>query len=161
DDFVPDHGHVMHLFVVSSALDRLWHLHPDEIAAGASEQHLPDMPEGRYELFADVVHATGVAETITAQLDTPAVQGGPLNGDDSAFAGSTGIGEGPSRLPDGGRMVWLRDTRPLTTKRLTMLLFRVEDAAGNPVGDLEPYMGMAGHAVVVRTDRRVFAHLHP
>ena len=28
DDFVPDHGHPMHLFVVSPALDRLWHLHP-------------------------------------------------------------------------------------------------------------------------------------
>ena len=28
DDFVTDHGHLMHLFVVSPALDRLWHLHP-------------------------------------------------------------------------------------------------------------------------------------
>ena len=32
DDFVPDHGHPMHLFVVSPALDRLWHLHPREIS---------------------------------------------------------------------------------------------------------------------------------
>ena len=32
DDFVADHGHLMHLFVLSPALDRLWHLHPNEIA---------------------------------------------------------------------------------------------------------------------------------
>ena len=34
DDFVPDHGHVMHLFVLSPALDRLWHLHPNEVRTG-------------------------------------------------------------------------------------------------------------------------------
>ena len=27
--------------------------------------------------------------------------------------------------------------------------------------DLEPYMGMAGHAVFLKTDRSVFAHVHP
>ena len=37
DDFVTDHGHLMHLFIVSPALDRLWHLHPDEITTGAFE----------------------------------------------------------------------------------------------------------------------------
>ena len=47
DDFVPDHDHLMHLFVVSPALDRLWHLHPAETATGAFEQRLPDMPAGR------------------------------------------------------------------------------------------------------------------
>jgi hypothetical protein len=34
DDFVPDHGHVMHLFVLSPSLDRLWHLHPNEAGLG-------------------------------------------------------------------------------------------------------------------------------
>ena len=55
----------MHLFVVSPALDRLWHLHPDEVATGTFEQRLPDMPAGEYELFADLVHGTGVSETVT------------------------------------------------------------------------------------------------
>jgi hypothetical protein len=37
----------------------------------------------------------------------------------------------------------------------------VEDAGGIPAGDLELYMGMPGHAVFVRRDLRVFAHVHP
>jgi hypothetical protein len=37
----------------------------------------------------------------------------------------------------------------------------VEDQAGQPVDDLELYMGMPGHAVFLKTDRSVFAHVHP
>lgn len=180
DDFIADHGHLMHLFVVTPDLDRLWHLHPDEVTTAAFEQPLPALPEGRYELFADVVHATGVSETVTAALETPEVAGSPLAGDDSAWSSEASeilVASGFSRntvgaslrpdvresspLPDGFRMVWLRDAQPLVPKRLTMFTFRVEDAAGNPATDLELYMGMPGHAVFVRGDRRVFAHVHP
>jgi hypothetical protein len=149
DDFVPDHGHLMHLFVVSPDLDRLWHLHPRQEAVGTFEQRLPDLPSGRYELFGDLVHQTGVSETVTAAFDARG-GGGVLTGDDSAF---------PS--PSAGRIVWVRDARPLVTRQLTMFTFRVEDEAGQPARDLELYMGMPGHAVFIRRDRRVFAHVHP
>jgi hypothetical protein len=152
DDFVPDHGHPMHLFVVSPALDRLWHLHPAETSIGAFEQRLPGMPAGQYEMFADLVHATGVSETVTGRLDTTAIAGTPLAGDDSAWA------EGAA---DVGKIVWVRDDKPLVIRRLTMLMFRVEDANGQPARDLELYMGMPGHAIVMRRDLKVFAHVHP
>jgi hypothetical protein len=42
-----------------------------------------------------------------------------------------------------------------------MFTFRVEDAGGQPARDLELYMGMPGHAIFVRRDRKVFAHVHP
>jgi hypothetical protein len=32
---------------------------------------------------------------------------------------------------------------------------------GAPASDLEPYMGMAGHLVILRRDLSVFAHVHP
>jgi hypothetical protein len=154
DDFIPDHGHLMHLFIVSPALDRLWHLHPDRIATGAFETRLPDLPQGQYDLFGDLVHRTGVSETVTGRLDTSDVHGIPLSGDDSEWSAS-------SRSDDGGRIVWVRDDQPLATRRLTMFTFRVEDASGQPASDLELYMGMPGHAIFVRKDRRVFAHVHP
>jgi hypothetical protein len=37
----------------------------------------------------------------------------------------------------------------------------LEDAAGKPASDAEPYLGMAGHAAFVKTDGTVFAHTHP
>jgi hypothetical protein len=208
DDFVADHGHLMHLFILSPSLDRLWHLHPDEASTGVFDRALPEMPAGRYELFADVVHETGVSETVTSQIEVPAIHGAAMTGDDSAWAESNGI---TARLKpdtttdaaatttvrlkpdttadatsttdattngvtsvvsafkrtvyeddDGTRVVWVRDANvPLKRKQLTMFTFRVEDATGQPAVDLELYMGMPGHAVFVRRDRRVFAHVHP
>jgi hypothetical protein len=152
DDFVPDHGHLMHLFVLSPTLDRLWHLHPNEIRTGTFEQNVPELPSGEYELFADLVHATGVSETVTGQLETAAIHGVPLSGDDSSWSAS-------DQPP--GRIVWVRDGTPLVPKRLTTFTFRAEDENGQPARDLELYMGMPGHAIFVKRDRTVFAHVHP
>jgi hypothetical protein len=150
DDLVPDHGHPMHLFLVTPDLDRLWHLHPRELAAGAFEQPLPPLAPGRYELFGDLVHRTGVSETVTATFETGGIGGTPLTGDDS---------DGPTEVR--GRIVWDQEGQRLVPKRLTRFSFRVEDENGQPARDLELYMGMPGHAVFVRRDRRVFAHVHP
>ncbi|HUQ89977.1 MAG TPA: hypothetical protein VM096_20610 [Vicinamibacterales bacterium] len=152
DDFVPDHGHVMHLFVLSPSLDRLWHLHPGESGLGMFTQRVPDMPAGKYELFADVVHGTGVSETVTGHIDTGDVHGAALSGDDSGWS---------ANQSSGTKINWIRDNTPLTPKRLTMFTFRVDDENGQPVKDLELYMGMPGHAIVVRRDLKVFAHVHP
>jgi hypothetical protein len=152
----------MHLFVVSPTLDRLWHLHPDETVTGTFEQRLPEVPEGRYELFADLVHSTGVSETVTGDIQTTAIHGAALKGDDSGWSAmASPVEPGISLTADGGRIVWIPDAQPLRPKRLTMFTFRVEDAAGQPAGDLELYMGMAGHAIFMRRDLRVFAHVHP
>jgi hypothetical protein len=164
DDLVPDHGHPMHLFVVSPALDRFWHLHPSLADTGVFLQQLPQIPGGRYELFADVVHATGVSETATASLETRSLPGAPLRDDDSGWNESvqrTSTDGADVELPDGTRVVWLKDAEPLVAKRLSLFTFRVEDRAGRPAGDLELHMGMPAHALFVRRDRRVFAHVHP
>lgn len=152
DDFVPDHGHLMHLFVVAPDLDRLWHLHPEAVGTGTFEQALPDIPPGRYEMFGDVVHRTGVSETVTASFETRGIRGRALSGDDSRWSTADA---------DRGRIVWIRDEQPLVARRLTMFTFRVEDESGQPARDLELYMGMPGHALFIRRDRGVFAHVHP
>jgi hypothetical protein len=58
-------------------------------------------------------------------------------------------------------MVWERAPGSLLANRLLWFRFRVEDPNGKPVTDLEPYLGMAAHAVFVSTDMSVFAHVHP
>jgi hypothetical protein len=152
DDFVLDHGHPMHLFVVSPDLDRLWHLHPREVGEGVFEHQLPPIPSGRYELFADVVHRSGISETATTTFETSGITGKPLTGDDSAW-------HRDAVMP--GRIVWEEEKQPLVAKRLTMFTFRVLDEMSQPAQDLELYMGMPGHAVFMRRDRTVFAHVHP
>lgn len=61
----------------------------DELTTGAFERRLPDVPQRQYELFADLVHPTGVSETGTGELDTQAIHGTTLSGDDSAWSETT------------------------------------------------------------------------
>jgi hypothetical protein len=160
DDWVPDHGHLMHLFLVRTPdLDRVYHLHPTASGDGF-RQLLPALDAGRYRLFADVVHASGLPETAVGDIDLPAISGDPPAGDDAGGAPGALAGD-VAALDGGGRMIWLRPAGPLTARVLTWFRFRVEAEPGVPAGDLELYMGMLGHAAFVRKDGAVFAHVHP
>jgi hypothetical protein len=166
DDFLPDHGHLMHLYVVRvPGLDLVWHLHPERRGADTFAQDLPAMPAGRYALYGDVVHANGLAETATAEIDLPQIAGHPLTGDDAGGAGPALSAADYTRviatLPDGYRMVWERDAKPVHAKQPYDFRFRLEDPQGKPADGIELYMGMLGHAAFVATDRTVFAHVHP
>ena len=174
DDLIPDHGHLMHLFLVRTpGLDRFWHLHPAELEPGVFVVDLPQVAAGSYRIFADIVHHTGFPETQAGEISLPNVAGRALAGDDSA-------GEAPAiraldlaprpandnagnvaALEGGSRMIWERPAGALRTRQPIWFRFRVEDAKGEPATDLEPYMGMAGHAFFVRSDLEVFAHVHP
>lgn len=160
----PDHGHLMHLFLVRlPALDYFCHLHPEADSKSFFFQSLPGLPSGRYQMFADVVTDTGLAITMVGQIDLPELSGSPLRGDDSTAVAPPNPTAGTqevSALGDG-RMKWERDPGPLRTRTAQRLRFQVEDRDGKPALDIEPYMGMAGHLVVLRSDGTVFAHVHP
>ena len=169
EEVIPDHGHLMHLFLIGMpAMDRMWHLHPERIAGGAFSEKLPEMPAGQYQLFADVVDKNGFPWTLVGSVQLPQIDGGVLTGDDSSWtetkpgaklAPAADTAEAP--LADGGRMVWLRGNSPLKASVPTTFKFRVEEKDGSPARNLEPYMGMAAHAEVVSSDLTVFAHIHP
>jgi hypothetical protein len=166
DDLVPDHGHLMHLYVIGTpAMDRVWHLHPEPTEPGTFAMDLPEMPGGRYQLFADIVHANGIGETGASELEIPQISGAAPGPDDAAGTG-TPVAQADftrrvSPLSGGYRMVWIRDAAPLRAKRTELFRFLVEDANGKLAEDMELYMGMAGHAAFVRDDFQVFAHVHP
>jgi hypothetical protein len=163
DDLVPDHGHAMHLFLVREPeIDRLLHLHPQQLESGDFEQVLPDTAAGRYRVFADIVHATGFPETMVTTVTLAGGGNGSVTGDDSAADAPARVApDGAVLLADGGRMVWSDRPASLRAKQPQILTFTVQDAAGQPAQDLEPYMGMPGHAIVLKRDLSVFAHVHP
>jgi hypothetical protein len=154
------------------------------------EIELPAIPAGRYQVFADVVRESGFPDTMIAEINLPDIPGVALTGDNSAAvysplstdgakannnsdpngndpAGSTAekvsvTPDGPTAtLSDGYKMIWERGTAPFTANHFVWLRFRLETPDGKPVSDSEPYMGMAGHAEIVNSDRSVFAHIHP
>jgi hypothetical protein len=166
ENFIPDHGHLMHLFLIRLPyMDRMYHLHPERIEGGSFLENLPAVFAGKYQIFADIVDDNGVPWTAAGQIDLPNLAGMALSGDDSqASAGPLTPTKDDARLaqlPDGGRMIWERDSSPLRANVPMSFHFRIEDRNGRAAEDVEPYMGMAGHAAFVRSDCSVFAHIHP
>jgi hypothetical protein len=165
-DLIPDHHHLMHLFLISTpGMDRMWHLHPERAEGGTFLEDLPNMAAGHYKVFADIVDKAGFPWTLVGQIDLPEISGKALAGDDAIWTGAPLAVEthhqSVAQLADGGRIVWEKGSGPLAANAAMVFKFKVEDKDGNPAKDLEPYMGMAGHAEFVSSDMSVFAHIHP
>jgi hypothetical protein len=164
-DFLPDHGHLMHLYAIREPeMDAVFHLHPALNSAHSFRISLPAMPPGNYTLYGDIVHANGFPETLVSQISVPANMLGGTPGPDDAAGYPQPLSAGKLgnsyKLPDGYVMVWDRPST-LTANTAYAFRFRLLDASGNPAADMQPYMGMAGHAAFVKTDGTVFAHTHP
>ena len=168
DDFIPDHDHLMHLYMVRwPAMDVVFHLHPEPVGTGDFQLRLPSLPAGEYRLYADVVHENGFPETIASSVTLPDISGRGLTGDDAEGI-SIALKQGGKasqtntsyRLPDGYIMVWKRP-EALTAKTPYEFIFELFDSEGHPASDMALYMGMPGHAAFLKTDGSVFAHIHP
>lgn len=166
---IPDHEKLMHLFLVREpALDAVAHLHPIARTPAALDfdANVPPLPAGRYRVYADLVHESGYAQTLVANVDLAGdgreESSTPSDNDDSWFNGAA-VPEAPSAsfdLGDGSRLVWERGTTSMIAGVEHDLRFDVRDGSGATV-DVEPYMGMAAHLLIASRDGSVFAHLHP
>ncbi len=164
-DYLPDHGHLIHLYAIREpGMDAAFHLHPTLVSKGDFRGTLPAMPPGHYNLYGDVVHASGFAETLLASVAIPAgMARGPLDPEDASAAPaplSQGELGASYKLPDGYSMVWDRPAS-LTASTGYSFRFHLLDPQGKPATGMEPYLGMAGHAAFIKTDGTVFAHTHP
>jgi hypothetical protein len=165
NDFLPDHGHLMHLYAIREPeMDAVFHLHPSLAGEGDFRISLPAMSPGNYALYGDVVHASGFPETLVSNIVVPANMTGGRPGPDDAAASPPPLSAGtlgkPYKLPDGYVMVWDSPSE-VTANTAYTFRFQLLDASGNAAADMQPYMGMAGHAAFVKTDGTVFAHTHP
>lgn len=170
-----DHGKMMHLYLARLPNHAEFaHLHP--VRSGDPRTFdvvLPALPEGDYEVLCDVTLAkSGISSTATNVVHLPpipagaaGVQTGKADPDDSWALGSTvAASAAPGRdticrLPDGTQIIWKAHPSG-RVQQDAGLRFEVRDETGQPVV-LEAYMGMLCHAAVLRSDGRVFSHLHP
>lgn len=144
--FTPIHERNLHLIVVSRELTTFLHVHPTLAADGTWSIDLPPLAAGSYRAVADF------------QID-----GGPrlALGIDLAVAGSYR----PTQLPEptpttitDGYEVALSTERGDGGEVTAQLTVRRD---GEPVTDLEPYLGAMGHLVAIRTGDLAYAHVHP
>ena len=177
---MPDHGKLMHLFLIradgAETESALAHLHPLRVHADTFVTRVPSIPAGRYLLFGDLLLQNGAQRTLVDTIDVPVApvipgEDGaaavvvssalvPALGPDDAWSAVTPVSLGAAyRLASGGMMVLTADAR-MDAGRDLRLVATVTNADGS-LSTLTPYMGMGGHAMVLRRDAGVFMHLHP
>src|SRR5262249_38731058 len=66
---LPDHGKLMHLFLVADTGTAFAHLHPATTDSDTFRATVPPLPNGRYRVFADIVHESGFDHTLVATVD--------------------------------------------------------------------------------------------
>jgi hypothetical protein len=191
---IPDHGKLMHMFLVKEgSMEVFAHLHPSRKDTLTFEAPLPNMPAGKYLIFADVLRYHSLQNTITDTVEIsapPAHKGGAKNdtlnfpsggkGADSddtfvvtnainknansainesiTICGSPGI---KTKLQDGSSIVWEeKPNQKLMAGKVYDLKFSVLAPDGKPA-ELQTYLGMMGHAAVIKDDASVYIHLHP
>ena len=180
-DLIPDHGKMMHMFLVREGDQAGFaHIHPERLDANRFAVAFPPLPAGTYRIYADLTHEDGFSHTLTASVEAGPPDAGGIARDSATAAGSSAApdadpddawwtapaadadaAEGTtSTLADGSIMRWVNPDEPLVAGEDADLAFRVEDAAGGVVA-LDPYMGMRGHLMLNRGDGAVFVHLHP
>ncbi len=163
DDFIDDHGYRMHLFLIrESEPSAFYHLHPVAFSAGRFEFLLPKGIHGKFKVFADLLHRTGLAETVSASTSVSIVSETEIQPPDDSWTelSEKNYERSGARLNNGWQIQWERPARILANTPL-QLRFRVLDADGNPAKNLRPFLGMPAHLVLFRRDFGVFAHLHP
>ncbi len=183
---IPDHGKLMHMFMIrKGTMDVFAHLHPTRVDSSTFETILPNVPGGRYYIFADIARVTGFSETLVDTVDIPDVNvafaslestvidrddtymitNTLLNNDQPLFLDADmmicGTPGSATELPDGSTAILEASaTGDFVANELYKLTFLIKDPDGEPA-ELEPYLGMMGHAVIMREDAGVFIHLHP
>lgn len=158
---VDDHGKLMHLFLVAEDGKAMAHLHPLTQDTVTFTAGLPALPAGRYRVYADIVQMSGFTQTLTSNIDLrTATSGGVVTDPDDAWAVNSSPATTSVKLDDGTMLRWLRDSSAIRAGDDAQLRFLVEPPPGD-TSSLQPYLGMPGHAVVVRNDGQVFVHLHP
>ncbi|MEU9335370.1 hypothetical protein AB0D49_19695 [Streptomyces sp. NPDC048290] len=145
--FAEEHEKELHLIVASRDLTTFRHLHPDRAADGTWSTRTTLPEPGGYRVFADFRPA--------------AEQEGLTLGADLAVSGAyapAGLPPAKAKATVDGYEVTLGGD--LTAGAASDLTFTVT-RDGEPVTDLQPYLGAYGHLVALRSGDLAYLHVHP
>ncbi len=154
--YVLNHEKLFHLFIVSQDLEEYQHIHP-QIAANGTFSISTVLPRaGLYKLHADFFPVGGLPQVIHRDLRVPGHH--QSNAAVPVLTPDTSL----VKTLDGMRIILDVGSDPLTAGQLVSLKYRlVEAQSGEPIRDLEPYLGAWGHTLILNPDQSEYLHSHP
>lgn len=156
-DFHIVHEMPFHLFIVSQDLNYFAHMHPRQQGDGSFviETTLPK--PGAYLIYSDVFPGGGIPQVAHGNLLTAGYRG-------DLFSARAVIkpDEVLTRELESMRFALTLEPRePVAGKKLTLRYQIADLKTGEPVRDLEPYLGAWGHTLILSEDARDYVHSHP
>lgn len=145
------HEWLSHLIIVSEDLSYFDHVHADFSASTGLFSLKYTFPKaGTYILFADFTPR----ETDSTQVERLEIQ---------VQEHPSGTKQPPADDTEAENIAITQKTLPETLKsnRIAQLIYRIEDADGEPVNDVQPFLGAPGHLVIISDDTQTFLHVHP
>jgi hypothetical protein len=138
------HERFLHLVLVRRDLAHFRHEHPPMDPDGTFRLSYTFPSAGEYRLFADVAPKGAGAQILSAHLN---VAGG---------------GDAADEAEPADTKVDVVSTAALPVRKTVPIEFRVRDAkSGETPPDLQPYLGVAGHLMLLYEDAATFVHVHP
>jgi hypothetical protein len=165
------HEKLMHLFVVSKDLSWLNHVHPEYKGNGTFTLKVTLPRAGDYKLYADYTPKGGQQEVPQHEISVGGDK--PLPSSPSLIVTTpqkgwltTRVTAHPEAAPGvkGGptyQVALMPMPGQLKAGQEAMLHFQVRDAKGQPVKELQPFMGARGHAFILSSDTKRSLHAHP
>jgi Cu+-exporting ATPase len=150
-DIVESHERPMHLIAVSRDLQAFQHVHPEPTgAAGEYRVETSFANPGTYFLYDELTRASGATVVQRDELTVGAASDRPA---------SLAVDLVPKSI--GTTRVSLAGADTIRAGQESTLTFRLENpTTGQPIRDLQPYLGAPAHGVILSQDAEHFAHVH-
>jgi hypothetical protein len=152
-NFQETHERLLHLFVISHDLEFFAHVHPVRQADGGFAQHVRLPRSGAYRLVADLVPAGGAPQLLQKSIVTAGYRGRVL-------PTATHAADLEDKTIGGVRIKAI--VPQSVAGREQLITFELTDQAnGQPVDDLEPFLGAPAHLLIASGDLELVTHSHP
>lgn len=149
DDIVTHHDALVHLAVLNEDGSFFLHTHPARMAPGEYVIAITPTRPGRYTAYAEIERIDSGTQVMQANFD--------VTGTVAQAVPAPGFG---TRTIDDMQITVDGSRNPVKAGEQTTLTFSFRDAQNQPIRDLRPWLGMAGHLMARSDDGAVFAHVH-
>jgi hypothetical protein len=151
------HDKRYHLFVISQDMAVFEHVHPELQANGSWAIDVTLPKAGYYSVISDFVPTGGSPQFLARPVMTAGFDGDLLSDGARLVADTVSM-----KTLDGITASLAYEPSTLLAGQYGHLQFTLTDAGtGQPVTDLQPYLGAFGHTLIMSEDMRDAVHSHP